>query len=43
MLHSHRALDDLALRSLRSVIDDRDGKLAKDLVQIRLRIINAVN
>ena len=36
-------LDDLAAEIAQIIIDDRDGKLAKDLVQIGLRIINAVN
>src|SRR5262252_2911988 len=36
-------LDDLPAEIAQIIIDDRDGKLAKDLVQIRLRIINAIN
>jgi len=36
-------LDDLSAEIAQIIIDDRDGKLAKDLVQIGLRIINAVD
>ena len=36
-------LDDLAAKIALIVVDDRDGELTQDLVQIRLRIINAVN
>src|SRR5260370_37301902 len=36
-------LDDLAAEIAEIIVDDRDWKLAKDLVEIRLRIINAVN
>ena len=36
-------LDDPAAEIAQIVVDDRDGKLAKDLVQIGLRIIDAVD
>jgi hypothetical protein len=36
-------LDDPAAEIAEIIVDDCDGKLAKDLVQIRLRIIDAVN
>src|SRR5205823_4490070 len=36
-------LDDPAAEIAEVIVDDGDGKLAKDLVQIRLRIIDSVN
>src|SRR5260370_23555357 len=38
-----KRLDDLAAEIAEIIVDDRDRKLAKYLVEIRLRIINAVN